>query len=248
MQRLGKVLSLVLVVAALAALSGCLERGPRADFTATPPFDYPPLNVTFDASSSTSPNGPIVDYAWDFGDGTTAGGVTVTHTYTEKGVYTVTLEARDSAGQTAERTKTVEALNRAPVARFTASVYTTGVRQPVWFNASASTDSDGEIVQYIWSFGDGETADDGEQRAADIRSLRPELPEALADMVALMLEKRPELRHADGHQLALDLQLVAARMVGAPEPAAPSDIDAGADLFASTVKFSRVDPRHNPGD
>jgi len=86
------------------------------------------------------------------------------------------------------------------------------------------------------------------QRAADIRSLRPELPEALADMVALMLEKRPELRHADGHQLALDLQLVAARMVGAPEPAAPSDIDAGADLFASTVKFSRVDPRHNPGD
>ena len=185
MQRLGKVLSLVLVVAALAALSGCLERGPRADFTATPPFDYPPLNVTFDASSSTSPNGPIVDYAWDFGDGTTAGGVTVTHTYTEKGVYTVTLEVRDAAGQTAERTKTVEALNRAPVARFTANVYTTGVRQPVWFNASASTDSDGEIVQYIWSFGDGETGDgvtvQHEYQTAGGTGWRPEITLTVVD-------------------------------------------------------------------
>ena len=86
------------------------------------------------------------------------------------------------------------------------------------------------------------------QRAPDIRSLRPELPAALADVVALTLEKRPELRHADGRQLALDLQLIAARMDAASEPAAPPEADAGADLFASTVKFSRVDPRHNPGE
>jgi large repetitive protein len=165
MQRLGKTFSLLLVATAAAALSGCfLQSTPRADFTATPTFDYPPLEVTFNASASTSPNGPIVDYTWDFGDGTTAGGVSVNHTYTEKGVYEVTLTVEDEAGQTAERTKTVEALNRAPVARFTANVYTTGVHQPVWFNAGESYDPDGEIVDYIWDFGDGET---GEGEAID---------------------------------------------------------------------------------
>ncbi len=74
------------------------------------------------------------------------------------------------------------------------------------------------------------------------------MPEALADLVALTLEKRPELRHADGRQLALDLQLLAARTSGAAEPAVPPEIDPRVDLFASTVKFSRVDPRHNPGE
>ncbi len=158
MQRLGKVLSLAIVAVAVAALTGCfLQSAPRAQFTTTPAYDYPPLDVTFDASSSSSPNGPIVNYSWDLGDGTTAGGVIVTHTYVEKGVYEVTLEVRDSAGETGVRTKSVEALNRPPVARFAANVYTTGVNQPVWFNAAESYDPDGEIVEYVWSFGDGET-------------------------------------------------------------------------------------------
>ena len=93
MQRLGKAFSFLIVAAAVAALAGCmLQTEPRAEFTATPQFDYPPLDVTFNGAASTSPNGPIVDYAWDFGDGTTAGGVSVSHTYTEKGVYDVTLD------------------------------------------------------------------------------------------------------------------------------------------------------------
>ena len=186
MQRLGKVLSLAIVATAVAALSGCfLQSAPRAEFTATPEFDYPPLDVTLNASASSSPNGPIVDYSWDFGDGTTAGGVIVTHTYVEKGVYQVTLEVRDSAGETGARTKTVEALNRVPVARFAANVYTTGVNQPVWFNAAESTDSDGEIVEYVWSFGDGET-DEGvlvehEYQSAGGTGWRPQITLTVVD-------------------------------------------------------------------
>ncbi len=186
MQRLGRAFSFLIVAAAVAALAGCmLQIEPRAEFTATPPFDYPPLDVTFDGAASTSPNGPIVDYAWDFGDGATAGGVNVSHTYTEKGVYDVTLTVRDSASKTAERTKSVEALNRAPVARFTPNVYTTGVHQPVWFNASESTDSDGTIVEYIWDFGDGETGDgvlvDHEYQTAGGTGWRPEIRLTVVD-------------------------------------------------------------------
>jgi serine/threonine-protein kinase len=50
------------------------------------------------------------------------------------------------------------------------------------------------------------------QPAPDARLLRPGLPDALADVVTILLEKRPELRYADGHSLAGDLRLIAARM------------------------------------
>jgi PKD repeat protein len=186
MQRLGKVLSLVIVATAVAALSGCfLQSAPRAEFTTTPTVDYPPLEVTCDASASSSPNGAIVNYEWDFGDGATAGGVVVKHTYTAKGVYEITLEVRDSAGETAARTKSVEALNRPPVARFTPHVNTTGVRQPIWFNAAESYDPDGEIVEYIWSFGDGATADgvlvEHEYETAGGTGWRPEITLTVVD-------------------------------------------------------------------
>jgi len=186
MQRLERLLSLVIVAIAVAALSGCfLQSAPSAQFTTSPAFDYPPLEVTFDASASSSPNGPIVNYSWDFGDGATAGGVIVTHTYTEKGVYEVTLEVRDSAGETGARTKSVEALNRVPVARFKPNVSTTGVRQPIWFNASESTDSDGEIVDYLWDFGDG-TTDEGvlvehEYQSAGGAGWRPQITLIVVD-------------------------------------------------------------------
>jgi len=48
--------------------------------------------------------------------------------------------------------------------------------------------------------------------APDVRSLRPELPAALASVVALALTKRPEIRYQDGEQFAADLRQVAAGM------------------------------------
>jgi eukaryotic-like serine/threonine-protein kinase len=73
--------------------------------------------------------------------------------------------------------------------------------------------------------------------APDVRTLRPELPEALANVVALALEKRPELRYADGHQLAADLLAVA------DAPGVTGPLVSGG--FEATAGFSRTDPRHN---
>lgn len=77
--------------------------------------------------------------------------------------------------------------------------------------------------------------------APDVRTLRPELPEALANVVALALEKRPERRYADGWQLAQDLRAVAA-MLG------PTESGGGAapgDDFERTQTLAPADPRHN---
>jgi serine/threonine-protein kinase len=59
--------------------------------------------------------------------------------------------------------------------------------------------------------------------APDVRTLRPELPEALANVVALALEKRPEVRYADGAQMASDLRAVVTLMARTQAAAVVTD-------------------------
>jgi len=140
---------------ACLVLAGCFDDGPRASFSATPSSGYPPLNVSFDASGSSSSDTAIIGYGWDFDDGETGSGILVSHTFEEKGFYTVTLTVTDALGRKDVKSEIVEARNRPPVALFSPSIYSTPVNQPVWFDAAGSYDPDGEIVEYIWDFGDG---------------------------------------------------------------------------------------------
>lgn len=48
--------------------------------------------------------------------------------------------------------------------------------------------------------------------APDVRTRRPSLPEALADVLGILLDKRPELRYPDGLELATDLHLVSSML------------------------------------
>ncbi|RWZ59707.1 PKD domain-containing protein [Labedella populi] len=125
---------------------------PTASFTA----GATDLSVALDASASTDPDGTIVSSMWDFGDGTTGTGSTITHSYAEGGTYTVSLLVTDNRGGTATTTRevAVAAPNTAPTASFTATVDDLAGS----FDASASSDADGTIASYAWNFGDGETA------------------------------------------------------------------------------------------
>jgi len=85
------------------------------------------------------------------------------------------------------------------------------------------------------------------QPAPDIRNLRPEVPEALARAVATALEKRPELRHADGVQMAAELRAVLPLLpVVEPSPvSAPPEVVPDSGGFDATMKINRADPGHN---
>jgi len=74
------------------------DNPPTAVATANPTTGNAPLEVNFEGSSSTDDNG-IVRYSWDFGDGTSETGLSVSHTYTDAGSYMVTLTVTDSQGQ-----------------------------------------------------------------------------------------------------------------------------------------------------
>lgn len=63
--------------------------------------------MSFDGSTSSDPDGSIVSYDWDFGDGNTGIGETTTHTYTIPNTYTVTLRVTDNYGLTDTDTSTV---------------------------------------------------------------------------------------------------------------------------------------------
>ena len=56
------------------------------------------LSCSFDATTSTDPDGAIGHYGWNFGDGTTTAGVTVGHTYAAPGTYIVNLFVSDNRG------------------------------------------------------------------------------------------------------------------------------------------------------
>ncbi len=61
--------------------------------------------VVFNASGWTNLTGDALTYTWDFGDGTTGTGMTITHVYAKPGNYTVTLTVTNSSGH--RQTKTV---------------------------------------------------------------------------------------------------------------------------------------------
>ncbi|MEN6369073.1 MAG: PKD domain-containing protein, partial [Thermotogota bacterium] len=78
MKNLRTAIAILILVGVLGLLAGCVAtNSPHATFTRTPKEGYPPLEVQFDASASTSPNGDIVTYEWDFGDDDTGTGETV---------------------------------------------------------------------------------------------------------------------------------------------------------------------------
>ena len=109
------------------------------------------LTCSFDAAASFDSDGTITDYAWQFGDGTGASGVTATHTYAEPGTYTAELIVTDDRGGSSRDPRPVSVKpNAAPTARLRVSCSGRACR----LEGASSSDSDGTIGAYEWDFGD----------------------------------------------------------------------------------------------
>ena len=132
---------------------------PQALFTATPMRGEAPLRVTVDASGSSDPDGEVVSWQWNFGDGETASGRILVHTFDAVGEYDIRLTVRDNDSEedtaTLRVTVTEVLPNEPPVPSFTIDPPSGEPPLLVIVDATASTDADGEITRYSWDFGDG---------------------------------------------------------------------------------------------
>ncbi len=132
---------------------------PEAD--AGPVIDTDRLLVTLDASGSSDADGDALMYRWDFGDGTpTVAGRQVSHVFPRAGSYPVTLRVDDGTGvsnaQDVDATTVI--INAAPVANAGGNKEVCS-GQSILFDASASGDEDGDLLKYLWDFGDGTQSD-----------------------------------------------------------------------------------------
>jgi PKD repeat protein len=116
--------------------------------------------LSFSGADSADEDGHIVSYAWDWGDGITGNGITMTHVYSVTSSYTVTLTVTDDGGLSDHATQTIQIdepiINLSPTAVISGP--TSGlVGETLSFSGADSTDEDGHIVSYAWDLGDGIT-------------------------------------------------------------------------------------------
>ncbi len=111
------------------------------------------LNTNFN-STSTIGAGTITQYVWDFGNGDTSSGNSVSYAYGAVGAYTVKLIALSDSSCTDSTTRAID-VHPKPIAAFTANDTCVNIGHS--FNATASTVATGNITQYNWIFGDATT-------------------------------------------------------------------------------------------
>jgi hypothetical protein len=87
------------------------NRSPVAVLEAGPGRGKAPLSVKFFAEGSKDPDGKIVSYTWEFGDGARGEGLRTEHTYARPGKFTAKLTVKDDRGATAERSFSVSVLD-----------------------------------------------------------------------------------------------------------------------------------------
>ena len=135
------------------------NRAPLSRLTVEPSTGATNTVYTFNGLTSDDPDGNIIRFEFEFGDGKRAVGPVVTHKYANTGTYEVkmiVIDNDDAMGTATERV-TVKA-GTAPVAKFVITPKDGDVNTVYTLNASTSTDADGTIVKYFWDFGNGKTA------------------------------------------------------------------------------------------
>ena len=141
---------------------------PTAALTATPCSGTAPVAVTVDASGSTEGSAAIVDYTFDFGDGTVVdagGSPTATHTYANGRSYPVIVTVTDAIGLSDTALTVVHIAKPATLtAELTLSQTNGPAPMTVTADGSNSARASGPITGYTFDFGDGTVV--GPQAAA----------------------------------------------------------------------------------
>lgn len=118
-----------------------------------------PLTVNFDGTASYDPDGTITSYQWDFGDGNSASGSLVTHTYTTSGIYRPILTVVDDSSSSGTDTLTITVNAVTTNTRPSATILEPQdgavgtVNQAMYYSGSGTDQEDGNLPEsaYTWT-------------------------------------------------------------------------------------------------
>ncbi len=113
--------------------------------------DGPTASGSATGLNATIATGNDVTYAWDFGDGQSGSGASVSHTYGALGSYTAVVTATNAVNQVTAGTTVIVRETISGLAAFNNSPQELGQPTTVSTTISAGTD-----VTYAWSFGNGQ--------------------------------------------------------------------------------------------
>ncbi len=115
---------------------------------------YVGQDYEFSGAMSSTKEGSITKYTWDFGDGESTQSRSVTHSYKKTGNYDLSLTVQDSKGNKDTVIQSIKVIEegRIPVPDFQMNPASGSVPLTVEFDASTSQDPDDDIVEYQWDF------------------------------------------------------------------------------------------------
>ena len=133
---------------------------PTADFSANPLSGCKPLKVNFTDLSTPSPDGPITQWSWDFGDGTNSNIKNPNHLYTLSSNYPVSLIITDANGCTNKKLiSNFIKVSNPPSIQFSTVGSVKACKPPLNVQfTNTSVSPDGLPLTYFWNFGDGGTS------------------------------------------------------------------------------------------
>ena len=108
-------------------------------------------------STDTPSDLPLLTYAWEFGDGSTGTGISVSHSYADEGTYTITLTVTDDDASQDVTTVSLSVGNAAPSASITSVTASSDPLLPndnVTFSGQGTDKGIADTLTYAWDFGD----------------------------------------------------------------------------------------------
>ena len=151
-------------------------------------------------------DGGIVEWLWDFGDGTASTEISPEHAFEDDGTFTVSLTVTDGGGSQDTTAAEVRITNLPPIAQLSIEESTRPTGEAFRFDSSASADPSlsGSITRYEWDFdGDGtfdETTtapilshafDDDGSYEVTVRVTDDDEAAAISDPVSVTVTNRP---------------------------------------------------------
>ena len=137
-----------------------IENGPPVINTMTVPATADEGSPVAMSAAATDAPSDTLTYDWDFGDSDTDSGDSVTHTWADDGVYTVTLTVTDDDGGFDEMTASITVNNVDP--SIDSLTVPSGDEGAALLLTATASDPGADTLTFEWDFGDATPTDTGD--------------------------------------------------------------------------------------